>query len=172
MRLVTAIESIREPMEGLSVGIGIVGAWTARNWRHGAGTDDADLQAQAWQLIRDLEAMASGPFPLTLDFEIFPEGERAPRTEEEFKAGLDAVLETARAAHSTFSGTGFKLLCRSVAAVDPKLAERLKSASVAALARIREFEKALIFFGAGRDDEADLAADLVPEPVWEAGPSV
>jgi hypothetical protein len=161
------------PMAGLSAGVGKVGEWTARHWREKPGSDEAGVRSLAWELVQGFEALSSGPFPVGLHIELFGDDERDARTDDEFKAGLDALLETVRSALAMFSGASFGLFTRSVENVDDALALRLRLSATAALGRTRELEKALVFFGAGADEEADIAADLLPAPEWDAaGPSV
>jgi hypothetical protein len=77
---------------------------------------------------------------------------------------LDNTLVSLRRTRRTITDKSGEALLSELEARDEDLAARFRDGRAQALRHLGEWEKQLIFFGAGSDDDAKLAEDLIPEP--------
>jgi hypothetical protein len=121
------------------------------------------LTAAAWGAIAVCEGLLGFPVSvMTVDFSDHPdESDESKATDV-----LNETLEAMRSLRATFTGAASRNFHRELSARNPSLAEKLGNFSQLVIHRIAEWERYLVFLGAGDDGDAELGASLVP-PVNE-----
>lgn len=152
----------------------VVNEWAMRTRR---SSPDAALRSSAWGLVASLdEFVALALTTLTTDVVVRPAEE--PGVLDEAQAAEDVrltvVLDELRNFRHLLRSMQFERLLEASRRRDPKLANDLVDRKATALERAGEWEKLLVFMGAGTEGDAHLAEDVIPAAPEDLppGPSV
>ena len=155
--------------------------WPLRRWesrRGGRGRrpmSTTQLQAAAWGMLdvfEELLMLSCSELSVQVRTYQVPEDEKREAAEEaETIERLNSLLETIRRVRGHFTGSSANALVRALRAREPDLATKFEERQQAALAQLGEWEKLLVFFGAGTEADAHLADDMVPAVREDLAPS-
>lgn len=137
--------------------------WSLRRRRGGVG--EHALKAEVYGVIGSLELLASAPVP-EIEVHIREGNEDSGTCEEEVTdEGLDVLLKALRAARISLKGQSAEQMLRAARLRFSLAATEYEVALTAALAKLDQIEAFLVLLGAGTDEDAHLAENLIPVPV-------
>ena len=123
----------------------------------------ARLRADARESITLMQSILQVPLlqrvqtTSEVDTDDMPEAERASYFEK-----LNSLLDVVRATRQLYEGAMYQHFLRLVRDNAPDLAVEFASKHMQFVEYSLEFERILVLFGAGTDDDAELIADVVP----------
>ena len=145
--------------------------------RWGPGTSrratDTQLAAAALDLMESFETLLELPVKaLSVDFHGY-----ADETDESIAATteqLSQILESVRQLRATNTGFSAESFMRTLTERQPEIARKVDDLRKRAVSRIAEWERYLVFLGAGTEEDVPLGASLVPAVSEDTppGPSV
>jgi hypothetical protein len=151
----------------------LFGRWAVRR-RH--GVSDSELQASAYRVLASFEELLAGP---SLGLRVVVRGDESDASDEDEDgdsdpdSGLNALLESLQRCRESVVGQSAKTLLRALKARKPEIAVTFEAVQGQVVQRLAEIEKMLILFGAGAEEDARIAMDVIPSPPdLEPGPSV
>lgn len=128
-----------------------------------------ELRAMAHRMMADFEELLAQP---ALDIEVtVREAESTETTPAEQEGSeLTMLLQLLRRARRHITSSRLR---RVLQAREPELSKTYEAALARVLEHINEIEKVLVLYGAGTDEDAELASDVIPSARDDlTGPSV
>lgn len=124
---------------------------------------DADLRATVWKLIAAFEELKA---TLALDLKVTVrearEDDLSPEGPVEDFSSLDTLLDSLRRTRTLLTGARGDRFRRAVRNREPAAAPMYEDALASVLSALQEIEKILVLYGAGTEDDAPLASDVIP----------
>lgn len=152
----------------------LLGQWATRTRRT---SPDVHLRSTAWGLIEAFDELLALPLTMVhLEMTIRPEGQGVP-VEDHEAAEADrrtALLDAVRDLRRQLRSAPFERLRAALRGRDPSIAQEFNARRDAAMERLAEWERLMVFLGAGAELDASLGQELVPEVSEDlpSGPSV